>query len=170
MRSLFRSPAATVWVPPGERRGPLYFQSSKAALSLSDTGGESRESTAYSQETAPPPLPAQDYPGMSGHAETPRPERYRNTAPTGVLVLKPCTNATRKATESGEACPHQAPRTFHSAKSGASMGSNPGGYQGVYLPISYLTKTQRPRRCSTRKYETSEKGISMGIFSPVSRI
>ncbi len=31
VRSLLRSPAATVWVPPGERREPVHFQSSKAA-------------------------------------------------------------------------------------------------------------------------------------------
>lgn len=51
--------------------GVLYISSLvKLPLSLPGTGRTSRESTAYSQETAPP-LPAQDYPGMSGHAETP---------------------------------------------------------------------------------------------------
>jgi len=50
------------------RFGILYISSLvKPLLSLPDTGGESRESTAYSQETAPPPACT----GLSGHAENP---------------------------------------------------------------------------------------------------
>ena len=51
--------------------GNLYISSLlEAPLPLPGTSRTSRESTAYSQETARP-LPAQDYPGMSGHTETP---------------------------------------------------------------------------------------------------
>lgn len=84
VRPLLRSPTVTVWVPPGERREPLHFQSIRAIPLCPRYKLYAAESTAYSQETAREANAARHLLGM----QKPPPERYQNTAPTGVPYTK----------------------------------------------------------------------------------